>query len=207
MAVSRVLTSLQTNAARVMERTTALDSDLVIENETLLSEITRLRLRVLELERAADTDPLVPIYNRRAFMRELARAQTVMARYDMLSSMVFFDLNGFKSINDRFGHGIGDELLLRTGSVLMDGVRDCDMVARLGGDEFGILLFKTDPRAAHAKASTLACRIANEYVEMPTGNVSVTAAWGVAPCESDDTPEQILARADRAMYMAKKSKT
>jgi len=74
------------------------------------------------------------------------------------------------------------------------------------GDEFGILLFKTDPRAAHAKASTLACRIANEYVEMPTGNVSVTAAWGVAPCESDDTPEQILARADRAMYMAKKSK-
>ena len=207
MAVSRVLTSLQTNAARVMERTTALDSDLVIENETLLSEITRLRLRVLELERAADTDPLVPIYNRRAFMRELARAQTVMARYDMLSSMVFFDLNGFKSINDRFGHGIGDELLLRTGSVLMDGVRDCDMVARLGGDEFGILLFKTDPRAAHAKASTLACRIANEHVEMPTGNVSVTAAWGVAPCESDDTPEQILARADRAMYMAKKSKT
>ena len=206
MAVSRVSTSLQTNAARVMEYSTALDSDLIIENETLLSEITRLRLRVLELERAADTDPLVPVYNRRAFMRELARAQTVMARYDMLSSMVFFDLNGFKSINDRFGHGIGDELLLRTGAVLMDGVRECDMVARLGGDEFGILLFKTDPRAAHAKASTLACRIANEYVEMPTGNVSVTAAWGVAPCESDDTPEQILARADRAMYMAKKSK-
>jgi diguanylate cyclase (GGDEF)-like protein len=206
MAVSRVLTSLQTNAARVMEYSAALDSDLIIENETLLSEITRLRLRVLELERAADTDPLVPVYNRRAFMRELARAQTVMARYDMLSSMVFFDLNGFKSINDRFGHGIGDELLLRTGSVLMDGVRECDMVARLGGDEFGILLFKTDPRAAHAKASTLACRIANEHVEMPTGNVSVTAAWGVAPCESDDTPEQILARADRAMYMAKKSK-
>ena len=205
MAVSRVSTSLQTNAARVMECNTALDSDLIVENETLLSEITRLRLRVLELERAADTDPLVPIYNRRAFMRELARAQTVMARYDMLSSMVFFDLNGFKSINDRFGHGIGDELLLRTGVVLMDGVRECDMVARLGGDEFGILLFKTDPRAAHAKASTLACRIANEYVEMPTGNISITAAWGVAPCESDDTPEQILARADRAMYMAKKS--
>ena len=188
-----------------MECNTALDSDLIVENETLLSEITRLRLRVLELERAADTDALVPIYNRRAFMRELARAQTVMARYDMLSSMVFFDLNGFKSINDRFGHGIGDELLLRTGAVLMDGVRECDMVARLGGDEFGILLFKTDPRAAHAKASTLACRIANEYVEMPTGNISITAAWGVAPCESDDTPEQILARADRAMYMAKKS--
>ena len=207
MAASRVSTLLQTNATRVLDRNDALDSDLVSENESLSSEVARLRLRVLELERAADTDPLVPVYNRRAFMRELARAQTVMARYDMLSSMVFFDLNGFKSINDRFGHGIGDQLLLKTGKVLMDGVRDCDMVARLGGDEFGILLFKTDPRSAKAKASTLACRIAEEYVEMPTGNVSVTAAWGIAPCESDDTPEQILARADRGMYMAKKSET
>jgi len=192
MAASRVSTLLQTNATRVLDRNDALDSDLVSENEALSSEVARLRLRVLELERAADTDPLVPVYNRRAFMRELARAQTVMARYDMLSSMVFFDLNGFKSINDRFGHGIGDQLLLKTGKVLMDGVRDCDMVARLGGDEFGILLFKTDPRSAKAKASTLACRIAEEYVEMPTGNVSVTAAWGIAPCESDDTPEQIF---------------
>lgn len=205
MAASRVSTILQASGQRVLDRSNALDSDLVNENESLSTEVARLRLRVLELERAADTDPLVPVYNRRAFMREVARAQTVMARYDMLSSIVFFDLNGFKSINDRFGHGIGDELLLKTGKVLLDGVRDCDMVARLGGDEFGVLLFKTDPRVAHAKASTLACRIAEQNVEMPTGAINVTAAWGVAPCESDDTPEQILARADRAMYMAKKS--
>jgi len=205
MAASRVSTVLQTSAQRVLDRDNTLDSELVTENKSLSSEIARLRLRVLELERAADTDPLVPIYNRRAFMREVTRAQTVMARYDMLSSILFFDLNGFKSINDRFGHGIGDQLLLKTGKVLLEGVRDCDMVARLGGDEFGILLFKTDPRVAHAKASTLACRISEQYVEMPTGPVNVTAAWGVAPCEADDTAEQILARADRAMYMAKKS--
>lgn len=204
MAASRVSTILQAGGQRVLEQAKPLDSDLVTENQSLSSEVARLRLRVLELERAADTDPLVPVYNRRAFMREVSRAQTVMARYDMLSSIVFFDLNGFKSINDRFGHGIGDQLLLKTGKVLLDGVRDCDMVARLGGDEFGILLFKTDARIAHAKASTLACRIAEQIVEMPTGDVNVTAAWGVAPCESDYTAEQILARADRAMYMAKK---
>ena len=81
MAASRVSTLLQTSAKRVTERGNVLDSDLVAENETLASEITRLRLRVLELERAADTDPLVPVYNRRAFMREVARAQTVMARH------------------------------------------------------------------------------------------------------------------------------
>ena len=205
MAASRVSTLLQASASRTLERSFPLDSELVAENEALSSEITRLRLRVLELERAADTDPLMPVYNRRAFMRELTRAQTVMARYDMLSSIIFFDLNEFKSINDRFGHGIGDELLRKTGEVLLSGVRDCDMVARLGGDEFGILLFKTDPRTAHAKASTLACRISEQKVEMPTGDINITAAWGVAPCESEDTPEQILARADRAMYIAKRS--
>jgi len=204
MAASRVSTMLQTSAKRAVESGTALDTDLVTENEELLSEIARLRLRVLELERAADTDPLVPIYNRRAFIREVERAQTVMSRYDILSSMIFLDLNGFKSINDRFGHGIGDELLKKVGNVLMSGVRSCDMVARLGGDEFGVLLFKTDPAIAKAKAATLSCRIAEQKVDMPTGDVGVTAAWGVAPCEAEDTPEQILSRADRAMYMAKR---
>jgi len=205
MSASRVSTLLQTSASRTLERADALDSDLISENKSLSSEITRLRLRVLELERAADTDPLLPLYNRRAFMRELARAQTVMARYDMLSSIIFFDLNSFKSINDRFGHAIGDEFLRKTGEVLLNGVRDCDMVSRLGGDEFGILLFKTDPSTAQAKASTLACRIAEQKVEMPTGDISMSAAWGVAPCEAEGTPEQILARADRAMYMSKKA--
>lgn len=205
MTASRVSTLLQTSATRTLERPYALDSDLVSENKSMASEITRLRLRVLELERSADTDPLMPVYNRRAFMRELSRAQTVMARYDMLSSIIFFDLNEFKSINDRFGHGIGDEFLRKTGEVLLSGVRDCDMVARLGGDEFGVLLFKTDPQTAHAKASALACRIAEHKVEMPTGDINITAAWGVAPCEPEDTPDQILARADRAMYISKKS--
>jgi len=205
MTASRVSTILQSSAQRVLDREQAFDADLVSENKSLSSEVVRLRLRVLDLERAADTDPLVPVYNRRAFMREVSRAQTVMARYDMLSSIIFFDLNGFKEINDRFGHGIGDELLKKTGATLLEGVRDCDMVARLGGDEFGVLLFKTDPNVAAAKASTLACRISEQCVEMPTGDVNVTAAWGVSPCEPDDTTEQVLARADRAMYMAKKS--
>lgn len=78
------------------------------------------------------------------------------------------------------------------------------MVARLGGDEFGVLLFKTDPRTAKAKAATLACRISEQKIEMPTGNINITAAWGVAPCEPGGEAEQILSRADRAMYMSKK---
>jgi len=204
MTSQRLSILLQNNATPLYEQKDVSQKQFVQNNKDLNQEIARLRLRVLELERAADTDPLVPVYNRRAFMREISRAQTVMARYDLPSCVLFFDLNAFKSINDRYGHAIGDTLLKKIGSVLLGGVRDCDMVARLGGDEFAVLLFKTDIALAKAKAAALSCRIAEQYVDMPTGKVSVTASWGVAPCESEDTPEQILDRADRAMYMAKR---
>ncbi len=206
MNSTRLSSTLQNSAIPLHERSQESDEILVKANADLNGEIARLRLRILELEHAADTDPLVPVYNRRAFMREISRAQTVMERYDMLSTLIFIDLNEFKSVNDRFGHGIGDQLLKMIGSVLKEGVRHCDMVARLGGDEFGVLLFKSDVTVGRAKAQTLCCRIAEQSVELPTGGISVGAAWGVAPCEPGDTPEQILARADRAMYMAKRSR-
>jgi diguanylate cyclase (GGDEF)-like protein len=174
------------------------------ERQKLMDEIAVLRTRILSLEHAVDTDPLVPVYNRRAFMREIARAQNVMTRYDILSSIIFFDLNGFKAINDRYGHGIGDDLLYKIGVVLKSSVRDCDMVARIGGDEFGVLLFKMDDVVAKAKAATLACKIAEQKIFMPTGEVSVSAAWGVSICHPGDDVKQILERADRAMYESKR---
>lgn len=204
MAATRVSTLLQTGADLMASTDMATETHLRAENERLNAELTRLRRRVLELEHAADTDPLVPVYNRRAFMREVSRAQTVMSRYNLLSTIIFMDLNEFKDINDRYGHAIGDELLQKTGNVLASGVRECDMVARLGGDEFGVLLFKTEVEVAKAKAAALSCRIAEQFVMMPTGKIRISAAWGVAPCDADDTPEHILARADRAMYMAKR---
>lgn len=182
-------------------------AELRAENDRLTLELNQMRLRLLDVERTADTDPLVPIYNRRAFVREVEKARTIMARYDILSSVIFFDLNGFKSINDRFGHSIGDELLRDIGEVLSKTVRSCDLVARLGGDEFGVLLFKSGVEETRAKAASLACRIAEVCVEMPTGKICVSTAWGVSPCESEDTAEQILARADRAMYTQKRQRT
>ncbi len=173
------------------------------ERRRLLDEINVLKTRILSLEHAVDTDPLVPIYNRRAFMREIERAQTMMARYDIPCSVVFFDLNDFKAVNDRYGHVIGDEILTKIGIALKSSVRDCDMVARMGGDEFGVLLFKTSADVAMAKAASLACAIAKEVVEVGTDDVRLTAAWGVSACHSQDTPKQILDRADRAMYKTK----
>lgn len=183
---------------------TAEMAELRTENKRLTIELNQLRLQLLDLEHKADTDPLVPVYNRRAFIREVNKARTMMARYDLLSSVVFFDLNDFKTINDRYGHSIGDQLLREVGDVLLANVRSCDLVARLGGDEFGVLLFKSSMLESKAKAASLACRIAEVSVELPTTNIQVSSAWGVSPCEMDDTAEQILARADRAMYVSKR---
>ena len=204
MSPSRINRILQDASTPLHQRSVAADAALVEANAELSAEVARLRLRVLELEQAADTDPLVPVYNRRAFLREVGRAQTVMARYEIASTVLFFDLDAFKSVNDRYGHAVGDRLLKRVGTVLQAGVRDCDMVARLGGDEFGVLLFKTDLDVARNKAATLSCRVADEAILMPAGRLSVTTSWGVAPCEPGDTVEQVLDRADRAMYMAKR---
>ena len=174
--------------------------------QELERQITKLKACILELERAADTDPLLPIYNRRAFMREINRAKNVMCRYDILSSIVYFDLNDFKTINDRYGHAIGDDILQGVAKVLLSSVRDCDLVARLGGDEFGVLLFKSDAKIAKAKGAALAKSIGLLGIDMPTARVSVTAAWGVSECEPNHDAETILSLADKFMYLDKRNK-
>ena len=182
---------------------TSRELPLEVENRALRTRVAALQARVDELERMADADPLVDIYNRRAFVREIARAQTVSERYHIPSAVVFFDLNGFKTVNDRYGHAVGDELLREIGECLKAGVRPCDLVARLGGDEFAVLLFKTPLEVARAKAEALQVRIQSCRILMPTDAVSVDAAWGLAPCEPGVKAEEILARADRAMYAGK----
>ncbi len=179
-------------------------SEIAIDAEqNYRDEISVLKTRILELEQMADTDPLIPVYNRRAFIREIGRAQTLMSRYDILCSIIFFDLNGFKMINDQYGHNLGDDLLIKVGTVLSASVRDCDMVARIGGDEFGVLLFKSDETITRAKAAALACHIASQYIDVLGEKISISAAWGVSACHPEDTPRQILHRADRAMYEGK----
>lgn len=165
----------------------------------LKSQIKRLRRYISELEQAADSDPLVSVYNRRAFIRELSRAQSVMGRYEIPSSIVHFNLNGFKDINDRFGQAMGDEMLKRVGRVLTSSVRGCDMVARLGGDEFGVLLFKTEQAEAISRAELLAGLISDIQIEFPTRNISVDARWDVIVCDQSKTADQILEQADTSL--------
>jgi len=172
--------------------------------EALMSEIVRLRAYVKELERAADTDVLMPVYNRRAFLRELAKAQSLYHRYEIPTALLYFDLNGFKAVNDRFGHAIGDDLLIDVGHALQSNIRDCDLVARLGGDEFGVLLFKTTGESARKKAKTLGKEINQIQVRMPNTAAHISVSWGTCDVVSGMTPERILSLADKDMYRQKR---
>ncbi len=173
------------------------------ENLHLKKQLKRARSQILELAHTADMDPLAPVYNRRAFIRELGRAQSVIDRYDIPSSVIFFDMDKFKSVNDRFGHAVGDNLIREIGNVLKSSTRDCDMVARLGGDEFGVLLFKTEEIQARAKADKLSDLISEVRVNVHTTEMNMSVSYGVAECDPSLTPEQTLSLADRDMFMAK----
>ena len=102
----------------------------------------------------------MPIYNRRAFVRELTRVISMTERYGQPSSIIFLDVDGLKKINDRHGHGAGDVALLSVADRLLLNVRESDIVGRLGGDEFGVILFNADGETALAKAAALTENIA-----------------------------------------------
>lgn len=174
--------------------------------EALLSEIIRLRRYVKELEQAADSDTLAPVYNRRAFLRELVRAQSVYQRYNISTTLIFLDLDGFKAVNDRYGHIVGDELLYNVGNILQQNVRDCDLVARLGGDEFGVLLFKSEIDLAREKAAQLANQLSEIEIDIPTSSTHISVSWGCAPVIGGMTPERIISIADKRMYKSKRLK-
>jgi len=179
------------------------DEALRQENERLTKELAQLRLKLIELERVADMDPLVPLYNRRAFMRELSRAQSVRSRYDISSTVIYFDLDNFKSVNDLRGHAAGDRVLLSVASVLSTKIRDCDVAARIGGDEFAVLLFKSDCDVAMTKAVEMSKAISAAYHDLPELAMELTVSWGVAECQPNLDPDEILSKADRQMYAYK----
>jgi diguanylate cyclase (GGDEF)-like protein len=165
------------------------------------AEIRALRLQIAELERLADSDTLTPLLNRRAFLREVERSIARVARHGTPISVMIADLDGLKAINDNAGHQAGDAALMHVGYALKAQVRATDVVARIGGDEFGLVLEDFDATAAEAKARALAAAIAEDSVD----GRAVTVAIGYTLIEASDTFDSIIARADAAMYVRKRT--
>ena len=181
-------------------------STLLSEIDDLRTEVGRLKAKLAEAEGMADRDALTPLLNRRALIRELGRIRTFALRYGASASLVYFDLDDLKSVNDRFGHAAGDAALKTVAERLLASVRESDVVGRMGGDEFAVILVQASAPIAEAKAEALAKAIEREPLEFGDWSAPLHVSFGVCEITQDLEPEQIVASADAAMYARKRSR-
>lgn len=181
----------------------AMARQLAAEVETLAAQLESSRAQIVELEARIDIDPLTEVRNRRGFARELARSLAYVKRYGTSAVLIYIDLDDFKPVNDRHGHAAGDAVLKAVAASLVRHVRTSDIVARLGGDEFAVLLWNVKGAVAAAKAIALEAAVYATPVRWNDSTLVVGASAGMARLGVLDTPAEVLARADAAMYARK----
>ncbi len=174
---------------------------LMAEVDSLKQALDNSERRIRELEELADMDTLLPIRNRRAFVRELRRMIAFAERYETPSTVVFIDLNDMKTINDKYGHDGGDAALFHVAQILTDNLRATDVVGRLGGDEFAVLLAQADEVLGREKAAILADKVMSTPLELPGGDqINLRLAHGTYTFHGRVGVEEALEGADKAMY-------
>jgi two-component system, cell cycle response regulator len=182
-----------------------------LRNKTTQTELVE-RNRQLEsmlhhVESLAITDPLTGIFNRRRFADVLRREVAVTRRYKNCLSLLMIDLDHFKTVNDRFGHDAGDEVLRAVAAALTSGLREVDLAARYGGEEFAIVM----PQTSKANALIVAQRIAGQIAFLEHSfqgeTIMLTASMGIADIADLKVvdAENLVKAADIALYEAKRA--
>ncbi|MCH8685660.1 GGDEF domain-containing protein [Pedomonas mirosovicensis] len=199
--ITQVITAIPPH--EITEKVRETISALIHEVDSLRRQLEQKDARIQELEKLADTDPLLPVANRRAFVRELDRAMSYTERYSVPASLLFFDMDRLKQINDTYGHAAGDKALLHMAELLKRNVRVSDVVGRLGGDELAIILTHADEAQARIKADGLARTLRETPLVLDDETIMLSASVGVYTFRPGQTPEEMLQRADEAMYQQK----
>ncbi|WP_018411898.1 sensor domain-containing diguanylate cyclase [Methyloversatilis thermotolerans] len=170
----------------------------------LYEDVTAERRAAEALVNMAERDPLTNLFNRRRFHEELDRMIADAGRRRTQLGLLLFDLDGFKPVNDRFGHQAGDEVLVRLARDVGAVVRRNEMFFRLGGDEFAVLAPDTDEAALTGLARRIGERVASMAFEFGGQSAQVTTSTGIGIYPSHaQTGEALLSAADSAMYAAK----
>lgn len=162
--------------------------------------VTQRKRAEREIHLLATTDSLTGILNRREFVRILESEVGRVKRYGVPLSVVMYDLDYFKRVNDTFGHSVGDSVLQAVTALVKESVRATDVVARWGGEEFMVLMPQSDIRAARNAAEKLRAAIMGYRFEKVN---DLTASFGVASFEAQDDLNSFLKRVDDALYQAK----
>lgn len=168
----------------------------------------RIRKLSMSLEQMVVSDPLTGLHNRRFLMDRLKQEMQRSDRHGEPLAFAMIDLDGFKPINDRFGHVFGDKVLKAVGGAIARCVRISDVAARYGGDEFAVVLPQTPPEGSMRVCERILRTVSELQVKDEHGNASaVTASLGLAyyPAEDVETPEDLIHSADGALYGAKRS--
>ncbi|MFO7494510.1 MAG: GGDEF domain-containing protein [Desulfobacterales bacterium] len=161
-------------------------------------------MTVKHLENAAAIDPLTNCYNRRVLDRQLTHQVANAHRYAQEVSLIMFDLDHFKQVNDRYGHQAGDRVLQIVAETVLGAIRKGDYLARYGGEEFVVILPETKKSRAMELAERLRSKIANLAIGLPDGrSLSVTASFGVSAIRRDLDEAGFLREADTMLYKAK----
>lgn len=159
----------------------------------------------IRLETLSITDGLTSLYNRRYCEEQLARAFERAVRYGRPFSLILFDVDHFKEINDTHGHSVGDRVLREISILLTQTARSTDLLARYGGDEFAVIAPETGPVSALHCAERIRKRLAESPIEIGGTEMRVTLSAGIAAGPSAEVTRaaQIIEEADRALYSAK----
>lgn len=153
----------------------------------------------------AVTDPLTKALNRRAFFRFAEREVQRAHRHNHPLSVLMFDIDHFKRVNDVHGHAVGDEVILRLSRLVTDNIRDTDLLGRLGGEEFGLILPETGVEAALLLANRLRDAARGLSFKSAEGSFNISISIGVSQPEAGETDiNASLNRADKALYRAKR---
>ncbi|OYQ32740.1 hypothetical protein CHU95_18460 [Niveispirillum lacus] len=178
--------------------------DTIMRLREAEAKIAEQKERIEHLETLSMTDELTGLLNRRGFVEAFRRELASVRRTGMGGVLVIIDLDGFKQINDTYGHLCGDWYLRQSARALRDNVRAHDIVARFGGDEFAVLLTHTDPTQGLARAETLSTTFNATACQWQMNRLPLRGSFGTHPFTGADLEEDVIRRADAGMYRAKR---